>query len=99
MARKPRIHVVGGLYHVMLRGNAGQEIFLDDADRDTMLGLIAEGVTRFGHLVCAYAQNSRHPRCYLFALDRAMVRLSQKKRLTASIPKLETVARMMRYRA
>jgi len=27
MARKPRIHIPGGLYHVMLRGNGGQDIF------------------------------------------------------------------------
>ena len=27
MARKPRIHYAGALYHVMLRGNAGQTVF------------------------------------------------------------------------
>jgi hypothetical protein len=27
MARKPRVHVPGGIYHVMLRGNGGQDIF------------------------------------------------------------------------
>ncbi len=30
MARKPRLHVPGGVYHVMLRGNGGQEIFFSD---------------------------------------------------------------------
>jgi hypothetical protein len=33
MARKSRVHLPGDLYHVMLRGNGGQEIFFDDADR------------------------------------------------------------------
>ena len=33
MARKPRLHIPGGLYHVMLRGNGGQDIFIDDEDR------------------------------------------------------------------
>lgn len=33
MARKPRLHVPGGLYHVMLRGNGGQDIFVDEQDR------------------------------------------------------------------
>lgn len=33
MARKPRLHVEDGIYHVMLRGNGGQEIYFDDDDR------------------------------------------------------------------
>ena len=37
MARKPRIHVAGGFYHVILRGNAHQNIFLDKDDRDIWL--------------------------------------------------------------
>ncbi len=32
MARKPRLHVPGALYHVMLRGNGGQSIFFADDD-------------------------------------------------------------------
>jgi hypothetical protein len=32
MARKPRIHLTGGLYHVILRGNGGQPVFLTDED-------------------------------------------------------------------
>ncbi len=27
MSRKPRIHLAGGMYHVMLCGNGGQAIF------------------------------------------------------------------------
>lgn len=30
--RKPRIHIPGGLYHVMLRGNGGQDIFFSPED-------------------------------------------------------------------
>lgn len=33
MARKPRIHLSGGLYHVIFRGNGGQSVFLNDEDR------------------------------------------------------------------
>ena len=33
MARKPRLHVPGGLYHVILRGNARQDIFFAAEDR------------------------------------------------------------------
>ena len=31
MARKPRIEMAGGLYHVITRGNDRQDIFHDDA--------------------------------------------------------------------
>lgn len=51
MARKPRIHVPGGLYHVMLRGNGGMEIFYDDADRYHFYQLLQEGVVRYGHRI------------------------------------------------
>jgi hypothetical protein len=43
MARKPRLHVPGGLYHVMLRGNGGQDIFSDDEDRYRQYLLIQQG--------------------------------------------------------
>ncbi|MDO4636569.1 MAG: transposase [Lautropia sp.] len=33
MARRPRQMLVGQLYHVLLRGNNGQKVFLDDEDR------------------------------------------------------------------
>jgi len=32
MARQPRIHIDGGYYHVMLRGNGGTDIFCSDED-------------------------------------------------------------------
>ena len=48
MARKPRLHVPGGLYHVILRGNARQDVFFDAADRAAFYVLLAEDVKRFG---------------------------------------------------
>ena len=33
MVRKPRIHVPGGIYHVILRGNPRQDIFFTKKDR------------------------------------------------------------------
>ena len=43
MARKPRLHYVGALYHVMARGNGGQAIFADDEDRCRFYLLLQEG--------------------------------------------------------
>lgn len=51
MARKPRLHVPGGFYHVMLRGNGGQDIFFAKADRRYLYELLAEGSERFGYRV------------------------------------------------
>ncbi|TLS67967.1 transposase [Mariprofundus erugo] len=60
MARKPRLHVDGGLYHVMLRGNGGQVIFIDTTDRSRFYYLIQEGVERYGHRIHAYCLMSNH---------------------------------------
>ena len=60
MARKPRIHVPGALYHVMVRGNDGQAIFADDHDRETFCALVADGVARFGHRIHAYCLMPNH---------------------------------------
>ncbi|MBY0572102.1 MAG: hypothetical protein K2P84_00350 [Undibacterium sp.] len=43
MARKPRLHFSGAVYHVMLRGNAGQSIFLEDDGRERFYALLADG--------------------------------------------------------
>jgi len=42
MARKPRVHFAGALYHVMVRGNQGQAIFNDDRDRERYLDFLKE---------------------------------------------------------
>ncbi|MDP3939055.1 MAG: transposase [Deltaproteobacteria bacterium] len=60
MARKPRVHAPGALYHVMLRGNAGADLFFSDRDRVLLEGLIAEGVARFAHRVHAYCWMTNH---------------------------------------
>lgn len=42
MPRKPRIHFPGAVYHVMLRGNGGQNIFTDDFDRSRFLLILQQ---------------------------------------------------------
>ena len=60
MARKQRIHIPGGVYHVMLRGNGGQKIFFTDDDRYYFELLVEEGVNRFGHRIHGYCWMSNH---------------------------------------
>ena len=60
MARKPRVYYPGALYHAILRGNGGQEIFFDDKDRTRFCLLVQEGIERFGHRVHAFCLMTNH---------------------------------------
>lgn len=60
MARAPRIHAPGALYHVMLRGNAGDDLFFSERDRLLFEALVAEGVNRFKHSILAYCWMTNH---------------------------------------
>jgi len=42
MARKPRVEIPGGLYHILNRGNNRRPIFRDDKDYDQFLDLLAK---------------------------------------------------------
>lgn len=60
MARKPRYYNPGASYHVMLRGNNGQLIFLNDEDRCRMCLLIKQGIERYGHRIHAFCFMGNH---------------------------------------
>ncbi len=72
MARKPRLHVPGGLYHVILRGNARQAIFFSPHDRLYFYELMAEGGTRFGYAVHAFCLMTNHLHLALQAGDQPL---------------------------
>jgi len=77
MARKPRIHLPGGFYHVMLRGNAGQDIFLSEADSYHLYLLMQEGVERFGHRIHAFCCMSNHIHLVIQVADIPLSRIMQ----------------------
>ena len=80
MARKPRIHIPGGLYHVIFRGNGGQTVFLGDEDRFRFSLLLQEGTVRFGYRVHAFCLMTNHIhlalQCGDLPLQRGMQNLS-----------------------
>ncbi|MBI1396722.1 MAG: transposase [Betaproteobacteria bacterium] len=80
MARKPRVHVPGGLYHVMLRGNASGDVFFGADDCEVFYDLLEDGCSRFGHRVHAFCLMPNHVHLALQAgelpLSRAMQNLS-----------------------
>ena len=60
MARKPRLHYPGACYHVILRGNAAQDIFFDKKDRNRFLFLLQEGIKKYKHRIHAYCLMTNH---------------------------------------
>ena len=60
MARPIRIQYPGAVYHVMARGNHGQKIFADDADRKTFLSALAEACAKTGWRIHAYVLMANH---------------------------------------
>ena len=64
MPRKPRIHYPGAVYHVILRGNAGDPIFFDDRDRYRL------------YLLLQYAVENFHCRIHAFCLMRNHIHLA-----------------------
>lgn len=77
MARKPRIHIPGALYHVIIRGNARQDIFFDDADRYRFYLFMQEGTERYGHRIFAFCLMTNHIHLAIQVADVPLSRIMQ----------------------
>jgi putative transposase len=60
MTRPLRIDVPSGIYHVVTRGNRGDVIVRDDADRIGLLGFLARAIGRFEWICDAYCVMPTH---------------------------------------
>jgi len=60
MARLPRLTLAGMPHHVIQRGNNRQPIFVDRADHERLLALMAEAAARFGVALHAYVLMDNH---------------------------------------
>lgn len=60
MARPLRLEYEGAVYHVTSRGNARQDIFLVDPDRELFVSVLGDTVERFSWLCHAYCLMSNH---------------------------------------
>ena len=54
MARLPRLALAGHLHHLILRGNAGQALFVDDEDRQRCLEMLREALRLHGVALHGY---------------------------------------------
>ncbi len=77
MARKPRIHFSGAFYHVIVRGNDGQDIFLKSEDYEFYLRLLEEYKKRFHFRICAYAFMTNHAHLLLEVSEVPLARIMQ----------------------
>lgn len=73
MSRPLRIEFPGAVYHVTSRGDRREPIFDDDADREALLGVIAQAMTRFDAQMLAYCLMGNH---YHFVLHTRQANLS-----------------------
>jgi putative transposase len=60
MSRPLRLSFPGAIYHITSRGNAREAIYLDDADRQQFLSLLAACVERFHWIFHAYCLMDNH---------------------------------------
>jgi len=60
MARKSRIELEGGLYHVIARGNARQDIFHSREDQQKFISLLEKAKSKLGFYLYAYCLMTNH---------------------------------------
>jgi putative transposase len=77
MARKPRLHYIGAVYHVMVRGNSGQNIFADEEDRYRFYLFLQEGVEKFGHRIHAFCLMNNHVHLAIQVGEKPLSRIMQ----------------------
>jgi len=60
MPRQKRLLSPTHIYHVMVRGNSGRDIFLDDEDRKRLLRIIETKKKEEGFILFAYCLMNNH---------------------------------------
>jgi len=78
MPRRPRIHVPGGYYHVILRGNHRQDIFYTEDDRLRLDGFIADALEPTGVRIHAYCWMTNHIHMLCQVSDQPLGRFMQR---------------------
>jgi len=77
MARRLRIHYPAALYHVILRGNAGDPIFFDDRDRYRLYLILQYAVEKFRCRIHAFCLMSNHIHLVVQVDDVPLSRIMQ----------------------
>ena len=72
MGRPIRVHVDGGIYHVIMRGNAQEPIFFDGNDRSRLNEFVAQGLDRYNCRLHAFCWMSNHIHAAVQVSDRPL---------------------------
>jgi putative transposase len=78
MPRLPRLHVPGGCYHIMLRGNHRESLFAVPAERDVLNTIVAEVIERFGIRLHAFCWMTNHLHFLLQIADQPLGKIMQR---------------------
>ena len=77
MPRKPRLHLPGGIYHVILRGNNRRRIFSSPADRVHLNQLVGRATARLHAKVHAFCWMTNHLHLAIQVGEQPLGRLMQ----------------------
>lgn len=77
MARRPRLHFPGAVYHVRSRGNRKLPIFDDDEDRRLFLAIVHKAAVRYGIRCYSFCLMGNH---YHLVFDTPLDNLSEAMR-------------------
>lgn len=78
MPRPPRLHVPGGCYHVILRGNHREPLFDDRADRRILNAIVGDVLSRFSARAHAFCWMTNHLHLLLQISDAPLGKLMQR---------------------
>jgi putative transposase len=78
MPRPPRLHVPGGCYHTILRGNHREALFGSAADRHLLNEIVADVLGRFGARIHAFCWMSNHLHALIQIADRPLGQIMQR---------------------
>jgi len=73
MPRAPRVHVSDGIYHVVIRGDNREPVFVDDFDRQEYLRLLHSSKAKLEFLLYAYALMTNHIHLLLSPGERTTI--------------------------
>lgn len=88
MARKARLEVEGGLYHVITRGNDRQDIFHADDDYVEFLTVLASQKEKTGFHLYAYCLMTNHIHLLIERQAETVGRIMQRGNATGVRPSI-----------
>ena len=78
MPRQGRLHLPGGIYHIIQRGIQRQLLFKDNHDRKEFISRLSQGLEKTGHLCYGWVLMPNHFHLLLRAGANSVEKLMRK---------------------